>query len=38
MSSHNDEVRGRELAISWELDLDYLTIARSARGSVSSCS
>ena len=28
MSSHNDEVRGRELAMTWELDLDYLTIAR----------
>jgi len=28
MSSHNDEVRGRELGMTWELDLDYLTIGR----------
>ena len=28
MSSLNDEVRGRELAMTWELDLDDLTIAR----------
>ena len=28
MSSHNDEVRGHELTTTWELDLDYLTIAR----------
>jgi hypothetical protein len=30
MSSYDDEVRGRELALSWDLDLDYLTIARFA--------
>lgn len=28
MSSHDDEVRGREVAMTWELDLDYLTTAR----------
>ena len=28
MSTLNDEVRGRELAMTWELDVDYLTIAR----------
>jgi len=28
MSSRNDEARGHELAMTWELDLDYLTIAR----------
>jgi hypothetical protein len=28
MSSHNEEVRGRELGMTWELDLDYLTIGR----------
>ena len=28
MSGSHDEVRGRELAMTWELDLDYLTIAR----------
>ena len=27
MSGSHDEMRGRELAMTWELDLDYLTIA-----------
>ena len=30
MSIHDDEVRGDELAVSWDLDLDYLTVARFA--------
>jgi len=30
MSSYDDGVRGSELAMTWELDLDYLTIARFA--------
>ena len=28
MSGSHDEVRGREVAMTWELDLDYLTIGR----------